>query len=151
MDTKISVQTLGSIVLVALGVIFIFSGIGKLIKSPDLEHIWASGLFGEQIMGWLRLMLPYAEIVIGVCLIIRFKLKWVSWVAMALIINFIANNVWLISIGKGFESCGQCLGWGIDTWPVGSVYIDLMMLGFLLLGVKSYAIRQREVAKECLS
>jgi len=138
MDTKISVQTLGSIVLVALGVIFIFSGIGKLIKSPDLEHIWASGLFGEQIMGWLRL-------------IIRFKLKWVSWVAMALIINFIANNVWLISIGKGFESCGQCLGWGIDTWPVGSVYIDLMMLGFLLLGVKSYAIRQREVAKECLS
>ncbi len=137
--------------LVALGVILIFSGIGKLIKPPNLESIWAAGLFGEQITGWLRLMLPYAEIAIGICLIAKFKLKWISWIAMALIINFIANNVWLISIGKGFESCGQCLGWGIDTWPIGSLYVDLMMLGFLLLGVKSHVIRQREVVKECLS
>ena len=145
MATKISVQTIGLVALVALGVILIFSGIGKLIKPSNLEYIWAASLFGEQITGWLRLILPYAEIAIGICLIAKFKLKWISWIAMALIINFTANNVWLISIGKGFESCGQCLGWGIDTWPIGSLYIDLMMLGFLLLGIKSYVIRQKEV------
>ena len=145
MSKGISMKTLGSIALITLGVIFLFSGIGKLIKPPALENIWVAGILGGQITGWLWLILPFLEIAIGVCLVTRFKIKWVSWAAMALIINFIVNNVWLISIGKGFESCGQCLGWGIDTWPIGSMYMDLMMIGFLLLGVKSHVIREREV------
>jgi len=145
MSHTVSVNTLGSIALIVLGAIFLLSGIGKLIKPPELENIWVAGFMGEQITTWFRLVLPYIEIAIGACLIARFRLKWFSWIAVALILNFIVNNIWLISIGKGFESCGQCLGWGIDTWPIGSIYIDMMMLGLLLLGIKSHVNKQREV------
>jgi len=145
MDRKVDVQTVGKLLLFALGAIFLLSGIGKIIKPAGLENIWVSGILGEQIMEGLRLILPYIEIMIGVFLILRLKFKWVSWVAMAMILNFIVNNVWLISIGKGFESCGQCLGWGIDTWPIGSLYMDMLMLGFLLMGANSYMLKKREV------
>lgn len=142
MNKPINAETLSKILLIALGSIFIFSGVGKLIIPPGLEDIFATSLFGEQITKALRLFLPYCEIIIGVLLVFRFKLQYTSWFALAFIFVLITNNVWLIAQGKGLETCGECLGWGIDLWPIGSLYIDLLMLGCLLGGIKAYKVAE---------
>lgn len=138
MQIRPSARAMSRIAFMSLGAILIFSGIGKIVKTPPLENIFFAGFIGEYIPNILRQLLPYAEIIIGGLLAFRVKVKIVSWVALAAIMMFITNNVWLISIGKGWESCGQCLGWGIDTWVGASLYIDLMMLGILLFGAYQY-------------
>lgn len=144
MELKLSQKAISNIALISLGIILIFSGIGKFIVPPETANIWAAELIGDGLTNILWHILPFVEIAAGIMLILRLRVKVMSYVVMGLIMNFITNNVWLISIGKGFETCGECLGWGIDLWPIGSLYIDLIMFGMLLMGVKYYIV-SREV------
>lgn len=134
-DKRISPITFSSICLIAVGAIFIFSGIGKLMIVPPLENILIAQVLSYGMVGTLRTILPFIEISLGILLITRWQYKTSSIIAALLITYFIVNNAWLISIGKGFESCGQCLGWGIDTWPIGSIFIDLIMIMLIMFGV----------------
>ena len=138
MERTVSPRAVYHLAFILLGSIFIFSGIGKIVKTPDIEDIWAAGILGSQLTGILWRVMPYAELILGVLLILKFKIKFVAWLTMGLIINFMINNTWLIAAGKGFEACGECLGWGIDLWPVGSLYVDLLMVGLLLVGAYNY-------------
>lgn len=138
MNKEISAETISKIVLISLGLLFFFSGVGKLIVTPRLENIFFTAFIGSSLTETLRHVLPYCEIIIGILLIFRIKLKYTSWFALAFILVFISNNAWLIAQGKGLETCGECLGWGIDIWPIGSLYIDFLMLMALLGGVKTH-------------
>lgn len=144
-NMKLNSNLASRMAFVMLGIILIFSGVGKIIVPPEMERVWASLFLGGGIIQMLIRVLPYVEIVMGVLLIARFKIRWVSWFVMALILNFIVNNTWLIAIGEGFTTCGECLGWGIDVWPIGSLYIDLIMLSLLLIGSKLYQLTIRGV------
>ncbi len=146
MKTIPSSKAISIAAFILLGGILVFSGIGKIVDSPDMENVWITGVLGQSLTNIAVHVLPYIELLIGALLIARLKIKWLAWATMVLVLNFIINNTWLIQQGKGFESCGQCLGWGIDTWPVGSLYIDLMMLGLLLVGTKAYQSNMKEVA-----
>lgn len=141
---KIGINTLSRIAFIVLGGLLIFSGLGKIVKPPDMAHIWFAGFFGSGLTKVLITALPYCEIVVGILLILRIKIKYLAWLAMGLILLFIVNNVWLISIGEGWESCGECLGWGIDAWPGVSLYIDLIMMWVLLSGVLYYRKWEKE-------
>ena len=138
LQKEVSPKVFYNLAFILLGGIFIFSGVGKLVKAPGIENIWLTGILGSQLTGILWKALPYVEIIIGILLVLKFRIKLVAWFAMGLILKFIINNVWLIANGKGLETCGECLGWGIDLWPVGSLYIDLLMMGLLLIGSSFY-------------
>lgn len=137
---------LSRMALISLAFVLIFSGIGKLVVSPGLDELWFAPFVSESMASVFVAVLPFFEIIVGILLAVRLKLKIMAWVAMLLILGFISNNVWLISEGKALETCGECLGWGIDTWPIGSLYIDLLMLGLLLMGSLFYQRSLREVA-----
>ncbi len=134
MRKEVSPKVFCNLAFILLGFIFIFSGIGKIVKVPDAEYIWVAGILGGQVTDILWRVMPYVEIILGVLLVMKFKIKFVAWFTMGLIINFMINNTWLIADGRGLETCGECLGWGIDLWPVGSLYIDMLMMGLLLIG-----------------
>ena len=134
MRKEVSPKVFCNLAFILLGFIFIFSGIGKIVKVPDAEYIWVAGILGGQVTDILWRVMPYVEIILGVLLVMKFKIKFVAWFTMGLIINFMINNTWLIADSRGLETCGECLGWGIDLWPVGSLYIDMLMMGLLLIG-----------------
>jgi len=138
MQKEVSPRVFYNLAFILLGCIFIFSGIGKIVKVPDAEYIWVAGILGDQVTGILWRVMPYVEIIIGVLLVMKFKIKLVAWFTMGLILNFMVNNTWLIANGRGLETCGECLGWGIDLWPIGSLYIDILMVGLLLVGATYY-------------
>jgi len=143
MQKKVEPEILSRVVFIMLGCMFMFSGIGKIIIPPPLENLIYAEVIQENILSVLIMLLPFGEIALGILLITKVKIKLVSWVTLVFVMAFIVNNGWLISIDKGFESCGQCLGWGIDIWPVGSLYVDLIMFGMILLG--SFNYQKKEV------
>lgn len=119
-DTRIGIAA-----AIFLGAVFLFSGIGKLVVPPAPGYQLAD-------IGQLIFVLPYIEIGLGFLLILGVGIKILSLASLGLILCFATNNLWLV-FTYGFITCGACLGWGIDTWAGASLFIDILMLFFVVL------------------
>ena len=130
---------------ITLGMIFLVSGIGKLLLQGELFETFFPGFLDFLTLDQTRLLfygLPYAEIAIGTLLIVGFATKLIAALTALLIAAFIASNVWFITHGMGFEPCG-CLGifdrlFQSKLSTQQSLYIDIAMLALILITLLCY-------------
>ena len=108
-----------------LGMLFFIAGLSKLLyesKSfspfPFLETLPGATFFYP--------VLPYIEIAIGLLLINGVLLKLAAIISGSMVAVFIANNLYMIAIGRGFEQCG-CFGMAGGLTYFGALGIDVAM------------------------
>lgn len=154
-DKQLNKYQLGLVCTVALGLIFLFSGIGKLVKPPGIELFWFLS-FVPPIPEWVpspvTSILASVEIAAGLALLVTWIIKLDAqlspaiYLSLFLLLNFIINNLWLIIVKKQLYTCGQCLGWGINTWPGASLFLDILMLGMAVTAITYFRGYKKEVA-----
>jgi len=127
----------GASILLAL--VFIASGVGKLLGQSafllDMSMWLTNPTLANFVAGWL----PWAELALGVCLLIGIVPRPVAGISTLLIVCFIIYNGWMISQGRGYEPCG-CLGildrvLGGELSTTSSLYIDI---GLIILALSIF-------------
>ena len=126
-----------------VGLILIFSGVIK-INDPvgtqiKLEEYFS--LFSTDFTSIFEILIPYAlmisvflcclEIVIGVALIINYKMRLISKILLGLIVFFTFLTFYSAYFNK-VTDCG-CFGDAIKLTPWQSFYKDLILLSFSLI------------------
>ena len=125
---------------IALGLIFLVAGLGKLLHQPD-----AVRLFFIPLPDFLTLtltkavfnLLPYLELMIGLLLVTGIAAKFAATFSSVLIAGFIAHGGFLIRRGLWSEPC-NCFGkWKTVPYTelsvIGSLYLDIVMLALVLI------------------
>ena len=128
---------------IVLGLIFAISGSGKLpVQDEFLKILLTTSFFHPVLVHIAAHYLPWAELILGLLLIIGVATKIMSSFCAVLILAFIANNSWLIFHGQGYEPCG-CLGI-LDRLIEGnlstmqSLYLDIGMLALVVIILLSH-------------
>lgn len=99
----------GVLAAIFLGMIFVVAGMGKLmLQSGSYEPFLFPALMPQTLSNAVSLGVPYMEIIIGLLLICGIATKFTTSISAALIVCFIASNLYLLSIGVG--TCGGCFG-----------------------------------------
>ena len=125
---------------IVLGLIFITSGVGKLLGQSAFLFSVSSVLsmipkLASVIAGWF----PWVELIIGVLLITGIALQFVALLSTVLIAAFMFHNSWMIAHGMGYQPC-PCLGVFERVFQgklstIGSLYVDI---GLLILALVIY-------------
>lgn len=125
----------------AVGALFIFSGIikvndpvGTQIKLTEYFEVFASDIapFFEWFVPaalFLSVFLSVLEVVLGVALIIGYRMKITSWILLAMIIFFTFLTFYSAYFNK-VTDCG-CFGDAIKLTPWQSFYKDIILLGLI--------------------
>jgi len=128
---------LGASILLAL--VFITSGVGKLLGHSAFLLTVSTFLINEEFAAFVATWLPWAELVLGACLLIGIVPQLAAGISTLLIAGFILHNSWMISQGLGHKACG-CLGildklFMGELSTVGSLYVDI---GLIVLALAIY-------------
>ncbi|WP_420316697.1 BT_3928 family protein [Ekhidna sp.] len=127
----------------AVGALFIFSGaikvndpVGTAIKLEEYFQVFASDIapFFEWFVPaalFLSVVLSVLEVVLGVALIIGYRMKITSWILLAMIVFFTFLTFYSAYFNK-VTDCG-CFGDAIKLTPWQSFYKDIILL--VLIGV----------------
>ncbi|GAB4246860.1 MAG: DoxX family protein [Ekhidna sp.] len=122
----------------AVGALFIFSGIikvndpvGTQIKLTEYFEVFASDIapFFEWFVPaalFLSVFLSVLEVVLGVALILGYRMKITSWILLAMIIFFTFLTFYSAYFNK-VTDCG-CFGDAIKLTPWQSFYKDIILL-----------------------
>jgi uncharacterized membrane protein YphA (DoxX/SURF4 family) len=141
--------TVGLVASILIGLTFLLSGSGKVFGYGDMPgqtmqfigaiipDAWLTprlALFMGDIL--FPYIIPWAELCLGILLLVRIWPRFFAAVTLPLVAGFIANNAWYISQGQiKFTSC-ECFGiWerflGTLT-HVQSLYIDIILFALAL-------------------
>ena len=129
-----------------VGIIFIFSGLIKLndpvgteIKLEEYFDVFAIDF--PFMAGFWHFWIPYAlylsiflcalELVLGVCLLVQYKLKTASWILLATVIFFGFLTFYSAYYNK-VTDCG-CFGETIKLKPWTSFSKDMVLMFFILI------------------
>ncbi|SNS97069.1 DoxX protein [Ekhidna lutea] len=127
----------------AVGALFIFSGIikvndpvGTAIKLEEYFQVFAADIapFFEWFVPaalFLSVFLSVLEVVLGVALIVGYRMRITSWILLAMIIFFTFLTFYSAYFNK-VTDCG-CFGDAIKLTPWESFYKDIILL--VLIGV----------------
>lgn len=136
---------------IIVGVILLTAGSGKIFAFGEmpgqtmqfigaiLPDAWLTpgvAYFFSEIL--LPYIIPWAELCMGLFLLLRIWPRFIAALALPLIASFMANNIWYISQGKELEPC-PC--WGIWAILLGnpthlqSLYIDIGLFALALIAV----------------
>ena len=127
----------------AVGALFIFSGIikvndpvGTAIKLEEYFQVFASDI--APFFDWfvpaalfLSVFLSVLEVVLGVALILGYRMKITAWILLAMIVFFTFLTFYSAYFNK-VTDCG-CFGDAIKLTPWQSFYKDIILL--ILIGV----------------
>ena len=119
---------------IVLGLVFLLSGVGKLLNEYDVFFIFFTP-FADFLLPFapaIYLWLPVIEIAVGLLLISGILARPAAVLAVVLIAIFLANNSWLIAHGFGAEPCG-CFGIleeiaRLRMLTIGALILDVVML-----------------------
>lgn len=130
-----------------LGLVLLIAGIGKLPGLSDkLGSFPGQGEFISDLLGslwtptvafFISDVLPWVEVVLGLALVLGIFPRIAAVLTLPLIAGFMASNIWAISHGMAFGSCG-CFGifaklFGAMT-PWQALGLDIILL-FLALTI----------------
>lgn len=127
----------------AVGALFVFSGmikvndpVGTAIKLEEYFEVFASDIapFFEWFVPaalFLSVFLSVLEVVLGVALIIGYRMKYTSWILLALIVFFTFLTFYSAYFNK-VTDCG-CFGDAIKLTPWQSFFKDIILL--VLIGI----------------
>ncbi len=146
----------------ALAVVFIAAGIGKLLGQSAFLLALQTFPLSERLIAFVAGWLPWLELVVGLCLLAGIVPQIASGVAVLLAAAFILHNGWMIANGMAYQPC-PCLGvlgqiFGGELSTIGSLYVDIVMFilalavyfcypGRLLNG-RPWFLRWREIVEE---
>ena len=125
---------------VLLGLVFISSGVGKLLgQNAFLLSIASAIIVPPVVADIIATWLPWVELITGLALLAGVFTQLAALVSAVLAAVFTFHNVWLISHGLGYQPCG-CLGvldklFGGKLSTINALYIDI---GLLVLAVVIY-------------
>ena len=123
---------------IILGLIFIISGLGKLLHQADfLEVVLNDSFVPPALAHMVAYMLPWIEFILGALLIIGISAKLMASFSSVLIAAFIAHNGWLIAQGLADEDCG-CFGIFEKVFlgkmsTMEALYFDIGLAGLVLI------------------
>lgn len=127
---------------IILGLIFVTSGVGKILEPIEFLTVLTNTSFLPlELSVLVAQWLPWVELVLGLSLIVGISMKFISSVSFLLVIGFIFQNVWLIRHGFATDSCG-CLGRfesllelerQITLSSQNALYMDIGMLALTLI------------------
>jgi len=127
----------GASILLAL--VFLTSGVGKLMGQSAFLLALSTYIISPNAAALLASVLPWVELVLGLCLLVGIFPQIAAGVSTLLIAAFIMHNGWMIGQGLGYEPCGclgimdQIFGRGLST--IGSLYVDI---GLAVLALAVY-------------
>jgi uncharacterized membrane protein YphA (DoxX/SURF4 family) len=130
---------------ILVGVLFIFSGLVKAIdplglayKMQEFFDVWAADGIMRGLMLWLNeqallfsLLMITLEVVLGVCLLLGWRTKMVSWLLLLLMVFFTFLTSFVLFSGK-IRACG-CFGDCIPLTPVQTFTKDIILLILVLV------------------
>lgn len=130
---------------VLVGVLFIFSGLVKAIdplglayKMQEFFEVWAAGGFIPGVMDWLHvhalwfsLLMITLEVVLGVALLLGWRIKTVSYLLLLLMLFFTFLTSYVLFSGK-IKACG-CFGDCIPLTPIQTFTKDIILSVLVLL------------------
>lgn len=119
---------------VGLGLLFLFAGVLKLVDLPSfLRDVLAYNMVAGPAAGWLAVILPVFEVVVGLCLVLG-RLRAGSFAAvMAMAVLFLFVHGYALS--RGLEVRCGCFG-AMPASTVTMVGVNIALLlaaGWLLL------------------
>jgi uncharacterized repeat protein (TIGR02543 family) len=120
-------QGLLSAVRILLGVLLVAAAVSKVSHQAQFVNtVLSYDLLPRSLGEFYAIMLPWAELVVGCCLVAGLFTRFVSAVSIPLIITFIIANSYGLLIGdKG--PCG-CYGNMVDIGHSGALLVDIAML-----------------------
>ena len=116
-----------------LGLTLLVSGTGKLPGQTEFADVLLQSFWGPTMAFLIAHLLPWAEMLLGVVLLLRIFPRIAAILSLPLIAGFLANNSLAISQGlEKFPTCGYCFGifeefLGAPS-PLQSLYIDIALL-----------------------
>ena len=119
-----------------LGLIIAISGSGKLPGQTEFADVLLGSFYTPVMAKIIAHGLPWVELALGVLLLLGIFPRIVAAVCLPLIAGFMASNIWAISHGETFGSCG-CFGifeelFGSMT-PWQAMGLDIVMLGLAII------------------
>jgi len=122
---------------ILLGLVLLVSGAGKLPGQAEFVDVLLGSFWTPTIAFFISHVLPWIEVILGAVLLLGVFPRIAAILTLPLLAGFMANNIWAISHGKTFGSCG-C--WGIfeelfgGMTPVQALGMDIALL-FLALTI----------------
>lgn len=151
---------LGFAARAVLGVVFVWAGVAKIL-SPDpfaTAIDWVSVVLGlpAATLDVSRVILPRAEVVLGLCLIAGLYLRPALWLSTATLLGFLALLVAGTVQKGGIEACG-CFGQrvldsgGPAAWIARDAALAALALAAAILARSRWAldgvlVRRREAS-----
>ncbi len=130
---------------IIVGPLFIFSGLVKAIdplglayKMQEFFEVWAADGIMKGMMMWLNehallfsVLMIALEVVLGVALLLGWRIKSVSWLLLLLMLFFTFLTSYVLFSGK-IRTCG-CFGDCIPLTPIQTFGKDIILLLLVLL------------------
>lgn len=130
---------------VLVGALFIFSGLVKAIdplglayKMQEFFEVWAAEGIMKNMMLWLNehalwfsVIMIALEVILGVAVLLGWKIKAVSWTLLLLMLFFTFLTSFVLFSGK-IRACG-CFGDCVPLTPVQTFTKDILLLLLVLL------------------
>jgi uncharacterized membrane protein YphA (DoxX/SURF4 family) len=144
---------------ILLALVFLTSGVGKLMGQSAFLLTLSTWLISDTIANWLGLLLPWVEIVLGLCLLVGLFPQIAAGLVALLSAAFAMHNGWMIVHGLGYQPC-HCLGildqvFGGEMSTITSLYVDIGMIVLALaiyfcypgrlLNVRPWFLRGHEI------
>jgi len=146
MKQRIKVDAKGLITLgasVFLGLTLLVSGSGKLPGQTEFIDILLQSFWTPSVAYFIGYCLPWAEIILGVLLLVGSFSRIAAGLCLPLIAGFVANNSWALSQGiEQFSECSYCFGvW--EEWlgaisPLQALYLDIALFCLALIVLLFY-------------
>ena len=134
---------------ILLGLMMLVAGIGKLPGLSELGTFPGQTEFFDVIFGpiwpsvsfFINNVLPWIEVVLGLALVLGIYPRIAAVATLPLIAGFMTSNIWAITHGEAFGSCG-C--WGVfetlfgDMTPIQALGMDIALVFFALIIILWY-------------
>ena len=129
-----------------LGLNLLLAGSGKLPGQTEFIDALLKSFWTPPIAYLIGYCLPWAEIVLGVLLLIGVFPRIVAALCLLLTAGFMANNSWALSQGmEQFPECGECFGIWEELLgaisPLQALCLDIILFGLALIILVFYPTR----------
>jgi uncharacterized membrane protein YphA (DoxX/SURF4 family) len=129
---------------VLLGLMLLVAGIGKLPGLTELGTFPGQTEFLDVIFGsfwptvafFITDVLPWIEVILGLALILGIYPRIAAILSLPLTAAFMSSNIWAITHGEAFGSCGCWGGFESlfgDMTPIQALGMDVALVFFALI------------------
>jgi len=117
---------------VCLGLVLLVAGSGKLPGQTEFIDVLLPSFWTPTMAYLIGYCLPWAEVILGVLLLLRVFPRIAAALCLPLTAGFMANNSWALSQGmEQFPQCGHCFGIWEELLgaisPLQALYLDIVL------------------------